>query len=436
MIASALKAHYQLNTVTVPRDLDAVTRIDPQEDISGGAVVNRIWSRVQELYRTGYQPGIAMCIRHQGRLVMNRTIGHARGHEPGKTDMSGAVPLELDTPISLFSSSKAITAVLVHKLAEEGRIDLSAPVCDYIPEFAAYGKHKTTVEQVLAHQAGIPSFPTHFGIEHAGDWDAVIEVLCRMPPISKAGKLTAYHAITGGFILGEVAQRATGMSLAQVLDTRLRQPLGMHSFTYGVDPKDNDKVALNYFVGPPLPKLIALMAEKALGIPFEEACAVSNQPMFMNQVVPAGNLYATAEEASRAFQMMLNGGVWNGVQVLKPETVRKAVEPFGRMRFDRLLRLPMRYSRGMMLGHPAVSLYGAQNALAFGHLGFLNILCWADPERDISVSLITTGKAAIGPHLAPLGRILKEVNSGYAQLPPDRLPDWARDLPRGINALI
>lgn len=436
MIASALKAHYQRNTISVPRDLDSVTQIDPNEDASGAQVVNTIWSNVQELYRTGYQPGIGMCVRHQGRLVMNRTIGHARGHVPGSRDMSAAVPLALDTPISLFSSSKAITAILVHKLAEEGLVNLSAPVCDYIPEFAAHGKHKTTVEQVLAHQAGIPSFPTHFGIEHAGDWDAVIDVLCRMPPISKAGKLTAYHAITGGFILGEVAQRATGLSLAEVLDSRLRKPLGMKSFTYGVDPKDNDKVALNYFVGPPLPKLIAIMAEKALGISFEEACSVSNEPMFMNQVVPAGNLYSTAEEASRAFQMLLDGGVWEGKQVLQPETVRKAVEPFGRMRFDRLLRLPMRYSRGMMLGHPAVSLYGHQNALAFGHLGFLNILCWADPERDISVSLITTGKAAIGPHLAPLARVLGAVNSGYPQLPPSQLPVWARDLPRGINAII
>lgn len=436
MIASVIKAHYQRNTIAVPRDLDAVTQIDPQEDPQGAAVVNRVWACVEDLYRTGYQPGIGMCIRHHGRLVMNRTIGHARGHEPGNPDMSAAVPLALDTPISLFSSSKAITAILVHKLAEEGLVDLRAPVCDYIPEFAAHGKHKTTVEQVLAHQAGIPSFPTHFGIEHAGDWDAVIEVLCRMPPISKAGKLTAYHAITGGFILGEIAQRATGSALADILDSRLRQPLGMRSFTYGVAPADNDKVALNYFVGPPLPRLLGLMAEKALGIPFEEACAVSNEPAFMNQVIPAGNLYATAEEASRAFQMLLDGGVWEGKQVLQPETVRRAVEPFGRMRFDRLLRLPMRYSRGMMLGHPAVSLYGHQNALAFGHLGFLNILCWADPERAISVSLITTGKAALGPHLAPLGRTLAAVNSGYAPLPVGQQPAWAKDLPRGLNALI
>ncbi|MEN8721229.1 MAG: serine hydrolase domain-containing protein [Oceanococcaceae bacterium] len=430
-----VRAHYQRNTVVVPTDLDAITRRDPREEAADAHRAERIWALVEDLYRTGYQPGIGLCIRHRGRIVLNRTLGHARGLTPGNPDLSAAVPLELDTPMSLFSSSKAITAVLVHKLAEEGRIRLDAPVCDYIPEFAAHGKHHTTVEQVLAHQAGIPSFPTEFTIDHAGEWDAVIDVLCRMPPISKAGRLTAYHAITGGFILGEVAQRATGQSLADILDTRIRQPLGMGGFTFGVAPEDNARVAQNYFVGPPLPRPLASLAEKALGIGFEEACELSNQPMFLNNVVPAGNLHATAEEASRAFQMLLDGGQFEGRQVLKPETVLQAAMPFGRMRFDRLLRLPMRYSRGMMLGHPMVSLYGPKNALAFGHLGFLNILCWADPERALAVSLITTGKAALGPHLGPLSRTMAAINTLF---PPSEslIPEWAQALPRGLKAMI
>lgn len=437
MIKAAISAHYQKNTLEVPGDLESVTERDPAEKRDGSSRSDQVWTAVQELFKTGYHPGIALCIRHQGQIVLNRSIGYARGVGLGDEEGEAVkpVPLRLDTPISLFSSSKAITAVLIHKLAEEGLVDLTAPVCQYIPEFAAFGKHKTTVEQVLAHQSGIPSFPTHFSIEQAGDWDAVIDMLCRMPPISKPGRMTAYHAITGGFVLGEIAQRATGSTLAEVLDTRLRQPLGMTNFTYGVSASQNDKVARNYFVGPPLPRVIALVAEKALGIPFDEACAISNQEVFLNQPIPAGNLFATAEEASRAFQMLLDGGSWQGEQLMRPETVRRAVEPFGRIRYDRLLRLPMRYSRGMMLGHPAVSLYGHRNALAFGHLGFINILCWADPERAISVSMLTTGKSALGPHMAPLGRVLGAINNLYA---PDvaNIPEWARSLPRGVKAVI
>lgn len=435
MISSAIKAHYQRNTVRIPHDIDSVTRIDENERALDAGDVESIWKGVRALYRTGYQPGMSLCIRHRGDIVLNRAIGHARGNGPSDSGES-AVPMDLDTPISLFSSSKAITAVLVHMLTEDGSIDLKAPVCEYIPEFAAQGKHKTTVEQVLSHQAGIPSFPAHFAIEHVGEWDSIIEVLCRMPAISRPGKITAYHAITGGFILGEIAQRASGQSLADILDQRIRQPLGMKSFTYGVPVEKNDDVALNYFVGPPLPPVISGLAEKALGLGFEEACELSNEPIFMNNVVPAGNVYSSAEEASRVFQLLLNGGEWQGQQVMRSETVRQTIEPFGRMRFDRLLRLPIRYSRGMMLGHPIVSMYGARTPMAFGHLGFLNILCWADIERDISVSLITTGKAAIGPHLKPLGQVVNAINTTFPQRRAAELPEWTKPLPRGLSAAI
>lgn len=433
MVTKIIRRHYQRNLVSVPSDLAEVTCVDPAEQ-GQARLRESIWRRVEDLYRTGYHPGISLCVRHRGRVVLNRAIGHARGNAPG--DSGPAVPLDLDTPISLFSSSKAMTALLIHQLAEQGYLSLHDPVAETIPEFGRAGKHKTTVEQVLAHQAGIPSFPTEFGIEHAGDWDAVIDVLCRMPPMAKAGRMTAYHAITGGFILGEVAQRATGRPLPELLDTLLRKPLGLKHFTYGVDPAHNDSVALNAFTGPPLPPILGAMARKALGIEFEEACAISNTPIFLNNVIPAGNIFSTAEESSRVFQMLLDGGRWEGQQLLKPETVRQLAAPFGRIRYDRMLRIPIRYSRGLMLGHPLLSLYGHRNPLAFGHLGFLNILCWADPERDISVALLTTGKAAIGPHLPALARVLGAINSGFAPQPVKDQPDWTVGLPRGLAAMV
>lgn len=432
MISNPLRRHYERNTVAVPEDLQAIQRRDEREVGGREGLLEPIWAAAEDLYRSGYHPGVGLCIRQGGELLLNRTIGHARGHGPGE-EGPGA-PLELDTPISLFSSSKAITALLVHQLAAEGHLSLHDPVCEYIPEFAAQGKHRTTVEQVLAHQAGIPSFPTEFGIEHASDWDAVIDVLCRMPPISKAGRMTAYHAITGGFVLGEVAQRATGEALPDILDRVLRTPLGLKDFRYGVRPEDNDRVALNYFTGPPLPAPLAWMAKKALGIPFEEACAVSNETVFLNNVIPAGNIYGSAEEACRVFAMLGNGGRWEGREVMAEDTVRTLAAPFGRIRYDRMLRIPIRYSRGFMLGHPVLSLYGPRNPLAFGHLGFLNILCWADPERDIAVSLLTTGKAAVGPHLAPLSRLLALISGGFAQRPARDLPAWTAGLPRGLAA--
>ncbi len=307
-----------------------------------------------------------------------------------------------DTPICIFSASKAITAILVHKLAEEGGIDREQRVSYYLPEFAAEGKRDTTISQVLAHRGGFPMFELpdeDSDPKRLLDWGGCIELICAAKPSHRKGERLAYHAITGGFILGELIQRVTGMSLADYLDTRIRQPMGMQYFTYGVAPAHRDKVALNYAAGQPIRFPISMLLEKALSAPVEEVIEASNSNVFLDAVVPAGNLYCTAEELSRFYQMLLNDGVWQDKQILAPVTVARAVKPANKLRFDSTLKLPMRYSEGLMLGASPVGIYGPMTARAFGHLGFMNILGWADPARDISVGLLVTGKAVLGGHL-------------------------------------
>ena len=140
-------------------------------------------------------------------------------------------------------------------------------------------------------------------------------------------------------------------------------------------------------------------------MPFDEVVSASNTPAFMDAVIPAGNLYATAEELSRFFQMLLDGGVWQGRRILKEETIARAVRPRGRTVPDAMLLLPMRYSEGMMLGGP-MSLFGPATGGVYGHLGFMNILGWADPARALSGALLVTGKAVLGPHLLPWAALM------------------------------
>jgi len=115
---------------------------------------------------------------------------------------------------------------------------------------------------------------------------------------------------------------------------------------------------------------------------------------------------ATADEMSQFFQMMLNGGELNGVRIFDPATIRRATAASDRMWFDATMVVPMQYSAGLMLGASPVGLWGPYTESAYGHVGFINIFCWADPARNISVSLQITGKALVGPHLLPLARLL------------------------------
>jgi CubicO group peptidase (beta-lactamase class C family) len=402
--------------VAVPRDLRALVSIDHEREVfpprAGLAAedAREIWRAVKELYRSGAHPSMSLCLRRRGQIVFNRSIGHVFGGGPRDAHDAHKMLLTPDMPICLFSASKAVTAMLVHKLAEQGGIDLDVPVKLYIPEFAQAGKQGITVADVLSHRGGFPSIDlpkAERRVEVLNDWQRVIDLICRAPQTH--GRQLAYHAITGGFILAEIVQRVTGRPLREFLDREFRRPLGMTHFTYGLPEQHRDRAALNYVAGPPVRFPVSKLVERALLAPFDQVVAASNSQTFMDAVIPAGNLYATAEELSRFFQMLLDGGVWQGRRLLKEQTVARAVAPRGRMTVDRMLMVPMRYSEGMMLGADPFGLYGPDTAQAFGHLGFINIFGWADPQREIAAALLTTGKAILGRHLVALGKLMTTI---------------------------
>jgi CubicO group peptidase (beta-lactamase class C family) len=405
--------------VRVPKDLDPVTAIDAaseaepsQADLSGKAV-HKIWGAVRELYRSRAYPAVTVCVRRHGHIVLNRAIGHAAGNGPEDAPTAEKRLAQPDTPVCAFSATKAVTATLIHKLAEEGGLRLHQRVSHFIPEFAQNGKGATTIEEVLSHRGGFPMFELPKGEIHTEtllDWPRCIQLICDAPPTHVRGPgrspRLSYHAVTGGYILAEILQRVTGRPIAEYLDAKLRKPLGMQTFTYGLAPEHRQGVALNYAAGAPVLFPITTLLEKALILPIEGVIDVSNTETFMDAVVPAGNLYCTAEELSRFYQMLLDGGVWNGQEVLRAETVARLRRPASDLQLDHTLKIPMRYSEGFMLGANPFGIYGPMTGHAFGHLGFMNILGWADPQRGLAVGLMVTGKSVLGRHLFALGEFL------------------------------
>jgi CubicO group peptidase (beta-lactamase class C family) len=242
------------------------------------------------------------------------------------------------------------------------------------------------------------------------DREEGIKQLCAAAPETPVGSRQAYHAITAGFILGELVERITGQTLNQVLDTTIRQPLGMHYFHYGIHGDDQRKVPRHYLTGLNN-SLLNSYVQHAVGANLKEVVEVSNDPRFMETVVPAGNLYATAEETTRFYQLLLDGGRWQGQQLLQADTLRRATRPVSApFVLDGSLLLPIRFSAGFMLGARLASLYGPGTQAAFGHLGFISITTWADPARQLSVALLTTGKGVLGPQLPAMFRLFGEIN--------------------------
>lgn len=414
-----MKNYLSPNLIKLPKSLEAVTRIaddevDPRNVDVTHKTVDDIWKSAEKLYRSRAMPAISLAVRHKGELIINRSIGHARGNGPKDKNPEGATVMTPDTPVCLFSAAKAVTAMLVHKLAEEGLIRLHDPVAEYIPEFAVRGKQYITVGQVLAHKGGFPSIKTKDADPSImWDWDAVVDLLCQARPRKDAGTTQAYHAITGGFILGEIMRRVTGQSLNEIIKARIADPLGARYMSFGLPQEDHDKVALNYFTGRPEVFPADVVVKRALGGPFSMVCDVSNSPEFMSAVIPAGNVYATAKEACDFFQCLLDSGRFNSKRLFERSTVTRAISEASSRQFDRTLLVPLRTSEGLMLGDYPFGLYGPRTSEAFGHLGFIAIFCWADPARDISVSLLTTGKPIVSPHLIPLIGFLRTVNNAF-----------------------
>jgi CubicO group peptidase (beta-lactamase class C family) len=382
---------------------EEVTTRNPEAETDPRAVgltregVDEIWASVVRLYETRLHPAIGLNVRRRGRIVLDRTIGHARGNAPDDAPDSPKVLATPSTLFNLYSASKATTAMMIHLLDERGLLHLDDPVAEYLPEFGKNGKDWITLRHILTHRAGIPAIPEDARVDLdliADPWH-VVRLLCDARPVSVPGRRLAYHALTGGYILGAVVERVTGRDLRSFWRSEVLDPLGFEHLSYGVSEADVPNVALCAFTGPPTIPLYAAILKKGFGVGVREACELSNDPRFLTALVPAGNVIGTAAEASRFFQLLLQGGELDGVRVFGRRTVQRAIMEQTFLEIDSTIGLPVRYGMGFMLGSKWLSFWGHDTPRAFGHVGFTSVSVYADPDRDLSVALMTTGKPMI-----------------------------------------
>ena len=395
-------------------DIDHANEVDPESVGSSARTVNRIWHAAQNLYSTGYYPALMLCVRRHGKIVLNRAIGHADGFFPHHSP-ADLVPVSIATPACLYSTSKAMTAIVTHKLAEQGKINLLDPVSHIIPEFAANGKARLTIQQILSHRGGVPGIPVDEPAQTVSNHSRMLELVCAATPLDEHGRNQAYHALTGGTILREIVERVTGASIRDYWRTHFKQPMGFLYFDYGASPEDFKLMARDYMSGARVPALLRRYLKPYLGVDVEKDADTLNQYDFFADPIAAGNMIATAEELSRFFQMLLDDGAYHGTQIVAPLTVHRATMEASPHRLDAVLKIPLRFSSGMMMGGDGFSLFGRKTPRAFGHLGLVNVVGWADPERDISVGLITTGKPLLAPNLAYFIMLIESISGGMSR---------------------
>ena len=332
-----------------------------------------------------------LCVAVRGRIVLNEAF-HCRP----------------DSLFFLFSASKPLVALLVHKLAERGELALDDPVAAHWPEFGQAGKQDITIRQVLQHRSGLPVVRGMAKDALAmTNWAASVRALEVATPSFPPGSVPAYHVLSYGFILGELVRRVTGAPVRDVLQSELLGPLGLRDSYLGLPPGQWHRHVPVAGRGP---------AELATQL-------MINRPAVRQAVIPAASVSATAYDLARLYQALLAGGELDGVRALRPETIRQATSPSSDGEVDRYLKLPVRWSEGFQLGGERAGQTrlgggsGPMGALAsrttFGHNGSYVCLGWADPERQVAVAYLTAclvSRSAGARHMAAVSdAILSEV---------------------------
>jgi CubicO group peptidase (beta-lactamase class C family) len=298
-------------------------------------------------------------------------------------------------------------------------------VAAYIPGYGRHGKGAITIAHVLAHRAAVPNLPrAALDLDRAADAEYILETMIDAKPFAKPGRFLAYHAVSGGFILGEIVRRVTGRDIREVLGSEILDPLGFRYTNYGVAESDLRAVALNYVTGPPTLPPLSQLFSRALGLGLDDLVDASNDARFQTAIIPSANVVTTAFELSNVYELLRRGGELDGVRVLAPETIRRAMTEQSHLQLDLSLGYPTRFSYGYMLGARVLSLYGRDTQHAFGHLGFTNILAWADPQRALACAVLTTGKPTLYPGIERFYRLMDRITATAPKVPGSRMAVW------------
>ena len=357
-----------------------VTKVEVQGQCDGR------FSAVEDAFRENFasrnEVGASVAVYAGGKLVVDLWGGYA--------DAARSRPWEQDTIVNVYSTTKGMTAICAHRLADQGKLDFDAPVTRYWPEFAQAGKSGLPVRFLLNHQAGLPAVSAPLPPEAMFDWARMTTELAAQEPWWEPGTKHGYHAITYGWLVGEVVRRITGKSLGTYFREEVAGPLGL-DFHIGLDAKHDARTA-DYIAPLPLPpgesdplqEVISSdpqgFAAKAITNPGFAFGVTDNSRDWRAAEIPAANGHGNGRSIARAYAALSLGGELDGVRILNSDAIDRAIVEQSNGQ-DAVLGVQTRFGLGFILGCEIFRTGSA--AHAFGHSGAGGSVGIADPDAGI-----------------------------------------------------
>ena len=351
------------------------------------------FQRVADLFADNFasldELGASLCVTVGGRTVLDLWGGHR--------DAERTQAWDRDTITTIFSNTKAATALCAHLLIDRGQLDPEARVGRYWPEFAVNGKEDTTVAMLLNHTAGVPAIRDDVPDGGFADWDYMAGELAAQTPYWTPGTQLGYHMITFGWLVGELIRRVSGRSLGQFYREEVAGPLDLDLYI-GLPASEDARVA---------PTVFYRMQPGELLSEFTQTMLRDTQSMQARAILNLGGVdYNTT--ATRRAEIGAAGGISNaralagmftplatgGGTLISAAQIARMHAPAVESARDATLLIPTRFGAGFMLNtdnRPAPTSESRSFIIgpgAFGHVGAGGSCAFADPDHDLAFGYV------------------------------------------------
>jgi CubicO group peptidase (beta-lactamase class C family) len=325
--------------------------------------MNDVQQQVQEaidrLVESGTERGLQVAVYRDGRQIVDAVAGVA--------DPATGRPVTSDTPFFSYSIGKGVASTVVHVLAERGVLDYDMRIVELWPGFGAHGKESATIRHALSQSAGVPGLPPEVTVEDMCDWDKMCAIIADSEPWWEPGTTIGYHAVTFGYVVGEIIRRATGKPIPQVLREEVAGPLGVaDELFFAVPESEQHRMAqLEDVEGGE--EMFGELPEDSpifkLG-PDLTAEHANRADVRGANILSGGTV--TARAVARMYAALL--GEVDGVRLISPERLRE-VSAVAMSGVDEIFGFPSSWGLGYVIGQFMSNAYETQHIFGVGGIG-------------------------------------------------------------------
>jgi len=366
----------------------------------------KVYEAFSDVMASGFETGAALAIEYQGQMVVNLWGGHQ--------DANKTKAWEENTLVNVFSVTKGVTATCISRLIDQNQLDPNKSVGHYWPEYSCNGKEDTKVSDLLCHRAAMFGFKDGIPAGSFQDWEKFTKQLQMQAPYRKPGKTQGYHALTFGWLVGELIRRVDGRSVGKYFKEEIADPLNI-DFHIGLNDsefarcadmlmidRDNIKLPgqfLKYVPNFILPQRLRDFKKALLSGDFLEAFQERegddnnyvNSSDWRMAEIPSANGHGTASSLATLYGILSNGCSRDGISIMSEASMRHAISPHSSGPDSVLFGAPIKFGLGYELAQGIANVGNISPQLnnnMFGHAGVGGAVGFGDPDKGIGYGFI------------------------------------------------